>query len=343
VKILAVVPIKFDGTSYYRAYGIFPNLKKHFGGNFEVTTYFDGAMGYTWADLLPYDVLFLQRPSLDATKRIKLIDYCQKLGKKVWIDFDDNLFAVPMENRVHDDMKPEVLQAMAQVLQMADLVTVSTPNLKAFYEEKLGLKNVHVVPNAWNFELHGFADKYNEVKEVPPPQIAKIKFLWRGSETHQGDLADAFEAILHAAMEQREKAHWTFMGYNPWMLTEMMPRELWSYVRSEDIMEYFRNLKAQAPQIVFFPLRDNVFNRSKSNICWMEATYAGAVCIAPNWDEWKKPGIISYSSTDDFQNHLTEDYSQYASACWRQSESYIRENLNLNKVNLLRKQLLESL
>lgn len=346
MKILAIVPLKFDGTSYYRAYGIFPDLKKQFeadGQSFEVHPYYDGGMGYSWADLLPYDVLLLQRPSMDAAKRIKLIEFMKSLGKKIWVDFDDNLFDVPMENRVSDSITQDVKMSMFQLLNLADLITVSTQDLKDYYQ-KIGIKpTIEVVPNAWNFDLHGFADCYNEVKEVPPPQKKKVKYLWRGSETHQGDLISAGEAIMKAASVHQDLVHWTFMGYNPWMLTENIPREWWSYIKSEDIMEYFRNLKAQAPQLMFFPLRDNALNRSKSNIAWMEATYAGAVCIAPGWPEWNKPGVMPYFNDEDFEKLLIDPQPEKHNDWWEESADYIRENLSLTKVNAKRKELLTNL
>lgn len=349
MKILAIVPLKFDGTSYYRAYGIFPDLKKHFEANgqtFEVHPYYDGGMGYTWADLLPYDILFLQRPSLDAAKRIKLIEFMKGLGKKIWIDYDDNLFDVPMENRTHDDLTPEIKMAMFKVMNLADLITVSTPNLKEYYE-KIGVTaKIEVVPNAWNFQLHGFADRYNEVKEVPPPQKKKLKYLWRGSETHQGDLMSAGEAIVGVAAQKKDAIHWTFMGYNPWAITENMPREWWSYLRSEDIMEYFKNIKAQGSQLMFFPLRDNALNQGKSNIAWMEATYAGMLCIAPNWPEWQKPGVINYMDDEHLMNLLLDFENmtlEGRQSLWEASEQYIRQNLSITKVNAQRKELLTNL
>jgi hypothetical protein len=353
MKILAICPIKFDGTSYYRAYGIFPHLKKLFeddGIRFDLHPYLEGG-GYTWADLLSYDWIFLQRPSLDASKRIKLIEFCKRLKKKIWIDFDDNLFALPMENRVYDDITKEVKDSMFLVLNMADVITVSTPALKESFE-KIGVKaRIEVIPNAWDFELNGFADSFNEIKQLPPPQQTKVKYLWRGSETHWMDLMGAGEAIMGAIGELQNKVMWAWMGYNPVFLTENVPIEWWSYSKGEDIFEYFRNLKMYAPQVLFFPLRDNHLNRSKSNIAWMEATFAGAVCIAPNWPEWRKPGVINYKDEADLEQKLKNTYQlsfnevgkPNISHFWEESSDYIRENLSLDIVNLKRKQILQGL
>jgi len=339
MKILAVVPMPFDGTSFYRAYGIFPDLKKQFGGDFEVNKFHGVGVTYTWADLLPYDILFLQRPALDAAKHIKMVEYMKAIGKKVWVDWDDNLFAVPMENRVYDDMTPQVRKATMDITLMADLVTVSTGALQEFFIE-LGCKKVEVVPNAWDFERFPMASSYNELKDVPPPQEKKLHYLWRGSETHQGDLLTHSE-IIYGSIQRGE--HWTFMGYNPWFLTESVPHGTYTYLKSEDIQIYLRILKQQKAQALVFPLRDHLFNRCKSNIAWIEATYAGMVCIAPDWPEWQLPGVITYTGTDQLQTHLSQDYSEYAGACWRSSKKYITENLSLSLINSKRKQLLTDL
>lgn len=338
MKILAIVPMPFDGTSFYRAYGIFPDLKRQFA-NLEITAFRDG-VGYTWPDLLPYDVVFLQRPAIDAGKRLKMLDYLKKMGKKIWVDWDDNLFAAPMDNRVYDDMTPEVREATAKVLLIADLVTVSTVALKEFFIEKIGCKNVEVVPNAWDFDLFPMKMQYNELKDVPPPQEKKLKFLWRGSDTHQADLLSHSE-IIYKSMEHGE--HWTFMGYNPWFITEAIPRERWSYQKSNDVFEYLRALKEQPAQALVFPLRDHLFNRCKSNIAWMEATYAGMVCIAPDWQEWQLPGVIKYKDVDELEQILLNFDVHACPLLWEKSQNYIYGKLALSVVNQKRIHLLNEL
>lgn len=349
MKILAICPLKFDGTSFYRAYGIFPHLKKLYqsqGQQFEVHQFYDGGTGYTWADLLSYDVLFLQRPSTDAAKRIKLVDTMKKMGKKIWIDFDDNLFVTPMENRVHYDMKKEVIDAMVILMKEAHLITVSTPALASFFKN-MGLKNkIEVVPNAWNFELLPFVDSFNHLKEVPPPQESKATYLWRGSETHQGDIMVVYQELHMAVADQASKVKWAFMGYNPWMITEALELEFWQFIEGKDIMEYFWLLKTMRPQLFWVALRQNEFNFAKSNIAWMEATYCGAACVAPAFSEWKKPGVINYDTPEKFEQIMRQDFVSNASQFeekWLESVEFIKANLSLDKINITRKQLIDSL
>jgi hypothetical protein len=43
------------------------------------------------------------------------------------------------------------------------------------------------------------------------------------------------------------------------------------------------------------PLHVSDFNRAKSNIGWIEAVHAGAITVAPDFQEWRRPGVINYA------------------------------------------------
>jgi hypothetical protein len=57
---------------------------------------------------------------------------------------------------------------------------------------------------------------------------------------------------------------------------------------------YLARLSQIAPRYGIVPLTDNAFNRSKSNIAWLEMTWAGAVCLVPHWPEFDHPGAMTY-------------------------------------------------
>ena len=54
------------------------------------------------------------------------------------------------------------------------------------------------------------------------------------------------------------------------------------------------------------PLKDNLFNHAKSNLAWIEATCAGAMTLAPDWPEWRRPGVSNYESPLNFKKLLRE-------------------------------------
>ena len=343
IKLLAVTPMEFDGTSYYRAHGVFPNLVKKMGNQLQITKYKgDFGQGYNWSDLINFDILFLQRPSLDASKRMRLTQYCKDIGMKVWIDFDDNLFSLPRENRMFEDVTPQIKKDMIALLKLADVVTVSTKALKEFFAT-IGVV-AEVVPNALNEDVTPMAESYNgplpENTYISHSNELKEQILWRGSETHQGDIYYHINQIFHA-IDNRPNSHWHWMGYDPWYITNGTEANKYTTHKSEDIMVYFKNLKKLRPNLVHFPLMDNSLNRCKSNIAWIEATSVGSTIIAPDWEEWQKPGVLNYKSFDDYGNLLMEPLLH--EQLWKASRDYIMENLTLEIVNEQRVDIIERL
>lgn len=112
-----------------------------------------------------------------------------------------------------------------------------------------------------------------------------------------------------------------------------------------DIIDYFRNIKTLRPSIQIVPLENIMFNYNKSNIAWIEGTYAGAVTIAPNLPEFNKPGVLTYNSPKEFKSILEGclkgDYD--LRSLYDSSYIYIKENLLLSKVNNLRKEVINLL
>lgn len=319
--------IAWDSTSFYRSWGILHNLNRMMGKNLQLDQ-FQGRQ-FTWAQLAAYDIVFFQRPA--RVDDLKLAEYCKGLGAKIWLDYDDNLFSIPNESRAYFDYDQKVRNTMYSLLQLADIVTVSTEELKKVFNT-MKIEKVEVVPNAINDDFFKEPEEFNKDSKV---------VVWRGSETHVGDIVYFTEEIYKAISVSEDD--WHFMGYNPFTLTNIHEiRHKIVVHKGEDVMIYQGNLKLIKPRIMHVPLVDNELNRSKSNIAWMEATYAGAVTIGPNWPEWNQPGVICYDTPDDYSKLLTTHSDDYAK-CWKESLDYIKANLVLSKVNEQRKQIIESL
>ena len=341
-RILACVPLAFDATSYYRAFGVFPNLRKHYHPDLVVDNYTGGGRR-TWADLLTYDILFMQRPAYP--EWFKLAEYMKGLGKKVWIDHDDNLFDLPPYNRVVDTYKnPVVRKAMIDMIKLADVVTVSTPALQAYFMDNFAIKSI-VIPNALNDELTPMAKDYNHLPEVGtlniPSHRTVEQIIWRGSETHQADLMTHQEQLSNA-MDKRPNTFWSFMGFDPFFVTMNFPETKWKYSASEDVMVFYNNLRSVKAQLMHVPLIEDGLNACKSNIAWIEATAAGAVTLAPNWPEWQKPGIINYNTVEHYGELLLQPFERMEER-WKLSRDYINENLLLTNVNKMRSEIIDRL
>jgi hypothetical protein len=338
IKILAAVPLAYDATSYYRAFGIFPDLKKQVDNLFIDSYTGFGGRRYTWAELMPYDILFMQRPA--HPDWLALAKYCKNLGIKIWVDYDDNLFNLPPYNRVSDTYTDKIKKTMFDILTVADEVTVSTPAIQEYFHQ-MGISS-DVIPNALNIQVTPMATEYNweGTKMIPSIQTVE-QFVWRGSETHLYDFLYHQEQIVEA-MTKRPNTFWSFLGFNPSFITMTQPATKWKYFIPEDVMIYIDNMRKLKPSVMHVPLVDDGLNQCKSNIAWIEATACGAVTIGPNWPEWQRPGIINYSSFDEYGSMLMRPLDD-ARERWGASRDYIMENLTLTHVNKQRAKIIEIL
>ena len=330
MKILFVVWNMIDTCSLYRSGGIAPDLRKKLKIDIEVVP-FDNE--FHWANLIDYDLIMLQRPLTQMALQMSF--YAKNLGIPIWVDYDDLLIDVPWESKLYERYNDQVKQTIKNIIRMADAVSVTTPLLKqelAPYSD-----NIHVIPNAFN-------DHIFRVRELPPKRQKII--AWRGGDTHDADLMAIREPITRAFEEYPDWV-FSFMGLRPRFFDEYPNVK---YYPVTDPMMYFANIQSSAPVLFHIPLKDNKFNRGKSNIAYIEAAQFGSVCLVPYWEEWKLPGVIHYG---DFEHSYYQAISttitevladgnsirNKASMAWE----YVNDNLRLSKINELRAELVKSL
>lgn len=259
-------------------------------------------------------------------------------GKPVWVDFDDDLFSIPEENHVHPLYASKATRDnVAQAAANADIVTVSTEFLKTQIELHSGSKNVQVIPNAHNDYV------YSMNRSLYPRDYRVV--MWRGSDTHLGDLSRYSEDLIKAIRTHTEWK-WVFVGWNPYFITKYLRKDNFTYFPPTSIHRYYESLMHIQPDLHIVPLADCTFNRSKSNCAWLEGTWAGAAVLGPDFDEWRKPGLSTYVDA----RGITEEFDRMFGLSHKKlqqhrkySVEYIKENLLLSKVNLKRKKILKDL
>ena len=130
------------------------------------------------------------------------------------------------------------------------------------------------------------------------------------------------------------------MGFSPWFLAETNNK---MNVPSLDIVIYMKTLFDLAPSCMHVPLADNLFNRCKSNIAWIEGSYAGATCVVPSW--WNVPGALSYTDGASYYEAIRAILSGEVDKVKMNAEAweFIMDNLALSKVNVQRLQVLNEL
>lgn len=269
-----------------------------------------------WSTFSTLDALFMHRC---VTKTdIDVMNMAKIGGIPIWVDYDDNFMVIPKDNPAYDQYSKieDLEENMREVLKLADVVTCTTAAMRdalfRIYE-----RDITILPNAFN-------EKF--VKREVRPRNKVI--LWRGSRTHLNDLVVGIDMVRKIYSDYPDH-EWVFVGQDPWMYGHVLPQDKVFHVEGMETYKYHQFIQGLAPEFMFVPLADNEFNRAKSNIAWMEGTWAGAKVYASDLPEFHVPGC-----------GLPElGIEPDAEASW----SYIQQNLLLSKVNEKRLEIIHRL
>ena len=325
MKILFLSPLTYDTCSFYRSGGIAGDLAEKLGYEIEITSL--DKRKFNWQDMMQYKLVMFQRAFSETS--VQMAMYVKSLNIPVWVDMDDYMLDLPAGNPAYELLtlnKENIIKMIA----LADMVTVTTEMLR---QQLLPFnKNIRIIPNAINDRI--FRKRSAEIERQ------KI-ILWRGGDSHVPDLM-RYARIIDKMMVNYPDWDYKFMGYLPWFYNNYGNL---SYIQSTDPIFYFKKLVSLQATALHVPLDDSTFNRCKSNIAWIEATYAGAITIAPAWDEWKMPGVLNYKDDDEYYNLVSKviagdiDTRKMVERSW----SYISDKLTLSEVNKLRVQVVKHL
>lgn len=289
-SVLCVIPNPFDATSFYRGWGPLSHLRR-----IMPDTKFVEAMNVNYVTMMMHDALFIQRPT--EQKHVELIMLAVKCNIPVWVDYDDNLFEVPIYNPQYAYYQREdTRRNIANCLGLADLVTVSTKRLSDAVDKYVHNK-IEVIPNGFpDHILDPFAKKVDR----------KNIISWRGSSTHSEDLKELHHSIVALSWATEKDWAWVFFGDIDYKTHELLKdrKAPFHIVPTQEPIDYLKSIHSLGAAIHVVPLVDNAFNRCKSNISWIEGQYAGSVCITPKFMECDDLDAFKY--TDNIHSKLIE-------------------------------------
>lgn len=322
MKIAYVTPDAADPLAFYRGSGPLSNMVKTHP-DFDYTHI---PNDINWASLKRYDAIFLQRPH--NPEFLKVCEIADKWDIPIIGDFDDWLYELPPSNPAALAFKQNQ-KTFVQIVNSLDSIMVATEKLKQLIQPLLldQSKPIHVVPNAYDVNLF---KKYRHTKNVKPKQ--KI-FAWRGGNSHLLDMLSVKEDYRNL-FQSFPDWQFVFIAQHPWILDA----KNFSNVQMADplkIIEYFRALHDTGVSILAHPLEDNEFNRAKSMCSWLEATHARAAFIGPDFEEFKRDGILNYGKDLSFfeaASRVLNDM-QLMNQMYFDSEMYIMKHLTLDIVN----------
>mgnify|MGYP001607888192 CR=1 FL=1 len=257
-------------------------------------------------EILACDMVIMYRPMTEGS--LKFIQMCRAHGKKIIIDIDDNLWRLPPGHPLEIEYHKYSRQ-INEIYAHADGIWCSVDALMDFADARDG--RGRVIPNAI---------LESDLPDEPAPYKGSV--CWRGSSAQIADIES--EEAKAVFQENKDKfKRWFFWGYYP----ASMRSDNTTGIARVDLVSYFLGLRNNGFNIMWKPLQDNQFNDGKSNIAWLEATMAGAICVTnyapekPGW-EW---AVGNFTDNPDF-----------IASQWQASREAILEHYELNRVNTIR-------
>lgn len=308
-NILYYSPTPNDSTAFYRTSGVLPHINHRELRLTDVSHLKE----FSWHNFVGFDTLIFQRPFSQV--HFYVLQMAKDVGLRIILDYDDDLLNVDMYNPTYaqyQSAKTDVLKCLG----MADMVWFSTVSIM----ESMGryCKEGVVIPNAHNDYMFPVDKKRGFVFNK--------KCFYRGGMSHQADVNEKADVIIYAINTHTD---WTFqfMG-DRFTYLEQRCGDNYQIVPALPMFAYFKYLYDQNPCVGIFPLCDTQFNRGKSNIAWMEMTYAGAAVFGNT----HLPEYIDGSMLpiEEMGAGFTEDVLEFYN---RVSWEYIAENLLLSKIN----------
>ncbi len=239
--------------------------------------------GIDWADLVGVDAVMLSRPGTE--NQIRLCEMVKAIpdGPKLWIDFDDAPFSLPVGNPAFVEYQRSA-GLFHKALDYADIITVSTNGVRDDLVQNGNLVSscapIHVIPNRCAFEA---ADLHSQ----------RPIGAWRGSATHSRDLDAYYQEIVAHCKDHKIQQFYFFGPPHDILMNALLEADIEVLVESpREIHLYMKRMKEIAPQFLYIPLAKNPFNDAKSCIAAYEGLAAGALPVVfgePDEFNWIKP------------------------------------------------------
>ena len=188
-----------------------------------------------------------------------------KMGKPIIYEVDDLLMAMPPNNPNRDfaiQCRPFVLD----VMQKAAAITVSTEALKA--ELLQWNPNIYVLPNLIDERLWA---------QTQRPHAGPVVIGFTGTSTHGDDLRMIEDAFIQISAKHGQGVAFQFMGCVTDRLARLPGAKVTGF--TPDYESFAKALQTTPMDVAVVSLEDNLFNRCKSNIKWLEYSACGIAGI----------------------------------------------------------------
>jgi len=244
-------------------------------------------------------------------KHLKSIQ--QEHGFKLIYEVDDVVFReeIPDYNKFkfafdNDDIR----QNCIDIINMCDEVTVTCPYMKKLYMEKTGQQNITVIPNFVPDFWMGHLFNGKQVATQFEKNRKKPRILYTGSGAHydvdnKTGGQDDFTLIRDFIRATVDKYQWIFVGAYPPPLQDLVTSRQIEFYPWQNLLNYPKFIANLNAQLMVAPLENNNFNKSKSDIKFIEACTLGIPCLCQDMETYETaPDSLRFSTVEEFEGKI---------------------------------------
>ena len=246
----------------------------------------------------------------------KLVDMSERYDFNVIYEIDDLVFRedIPDYNKykfAFDDDK--IRSSVMDMMRMSHEITVTCDEMKEYYISKTGNTNVTVIPNyAPRFWLDGkyHPDLLEKNYDRHVKKRKKPRILYAGSGAHfdvenKVGYQDDFQHVEKVIRKTCNKIQWVFMGGHPVTLTDLVRSGKIEFHKWKPLYDVPEFILSQKINCMIAPLRDNIFNKCKSDIKYLESSALGIPVICQDLVTYKN-APLKFNTGDEMIDQLTD-------------------------------------
>lgn len=231
-----------------------------------------------------------------------------EFGFRMIYEVDDVVFReeIPDYNASkHGFDNDEVRQNCIDMIDMCDELTVTCQYMKTLYGEKTNQKNITVVPNFMPYWWIGHQYNYRKNCDDYDKNKKRPRIVYAGSGAHfdvknATGQQDDFSHVLKFIIDNRFKYQFVFIGAYPPPLHPFVQAKEIEFHPWVNLMQYPTFLAGLNAQMFLAPLMDIPFNRSKSDIKFIEACQLGIPCLCQDMETYKNaPDFLKFKDADE--------------------------------------------
>jgi len=344
VKILFYIS-GYDGCGYYRVQMVAKYLNKLPNITAKISSQYDNN------EIKKADIIVVQKQT--NPKALPYIRYARSIGKKVISECDDDYFNIPTWNPAYQYYK-NLGNELISFYTLSNAMTVTTNFLK---NQLIKYNpNIYVTPNSIDFETQDSFGKMSEVElkqftrymdmnqnDLPHSEVKeflkdKITIGWGGSPTHFRDLNQTTEALSLICKENKNVVLVMLACCTDTLMKKVDPKQM-ILIKPVPIFRYHQVLASMKWDIGICPIEDNVFNKSKSNLKFLEFSINGYPCICSDVENYSSSiihgenGFLSKNDTQSWYENITRliYYPELREIISNNAKKFVRENYNISK------------